>query len=103
MDIIAVFPFFLVFRTFEGFAALFASPETFVQGQKIFHEGIEVEREVSKVVQEAEKIGKVSRSRLFIRFLRPLARLPRFLKAIPFFERPTGDHHPHDPEKRRSR
>ena len=103
LDIIAVFPFFLFFRLFEGFAALIVSPEGLVQGQKILHESLEVEKEVSRVVREAEKVGSISRSERFVRFLRPITRLPRFLKATPFFERPTGDHHPHDPEKRRSR
>ena len=103
MDIIAVFPFFLLFRIFGGTAALFATPEGIVEGQKIFHEGLEIEKEASMIVREAEKAGKIGRSRLFLRFLRPIARVPRFLKAIPFFERPTGGHHWHDREKRRAR
>ena len=110
LDIIAVFPFFLIFRAFERIAGLFSKTisEGFSTVQSILHEGVEiekegakilegVEKEGSKIAKEAGKFGKVSRTNKFARFLRPLFRAPRFVKALPFFERPTGEHHIHEP------
>lgn len=106
LDIIAVFPFFLVFRAVESIAGLFS--KTFSEGfsivQSILHEGVEiekegakilegVEKEGSKVAKEAGKFGKVSRTNKFARFLRPIFRAPRFVKALPFFESPTPSTH----------
>ena len=87
LDILAVFPFFLFFRVFE-----FAFGAWGQTAQSILHEGLEIEKEGSKVVREAEKfakegsrvareaekVGKLSRSQKFARFLRPIFRLPRF-------------------------
>lgn len=101
LDILAVFPFFLVFRLAEGIigAVSTAFSETAKVMQSIFHESVEAETvvtEVEKIVKEGEKIGKASRSARFTRFLRPILRLPRFLKAVPFYEKPTGKHHRHE-------
>ena len=98
LDIIAVFPFFLFFRAIEGVASLFISPEAIREGQKIFREGLELEKEASKIVEDVEKTGKVSRVKIFSeifkpQLLRPLLRSPRLVKIIPFFEKPTGNHH----------
>ncbi|MBI5881071.1 hypothetical protein HZB90_02980 [archaeon] len=106
MDILAVFPFFLMFRFYEVTIGLF-SP-TITEGaetaQMLLHEGLEVEKEGTRIVREAEKIAKeaeravkVERSTRFARFLRPLFRSPRFLKAAgrteKFYEKPKGEHH----------
>lgn len=119
LDIIAVFPFFLVFRIFEAAAGLFSTSmsEGAASFQTILHEGLEVERggaklleregqvlstvekEGAKIAAETEKIAKISRSEKFARFLRPILRTPRFLKAVPFFEKPTGEHHVHEKKK----
>ena len=50
LDIIAVFPFFLVFRAFEGILGLFSKTfsEGFSTAQSILHEGVEIEKEGSK-------------------------------------------------------
>lgn len=88
LDILAVVPFYLIFRLFEEIIVLSRFGETLGTGQKVLHEGLEVEKEVSKVASEFEKSGKVSRTRLFIRFVKPIQRIPRFLKAVPFFEKP---------------
>ena len=95
LDIIAVFPFFLIFRLFEELSAIFALGET---GQKILHEGLEIEKEVSKFEKEAARFEKeaarvtkelkATRATRFARFLRPIARLPRFAKAFSFYEHP---------------
>ncbi|HII72463.1 TPA: hypothetical protein HA265_06935 [Candidatus Woesearchaeota archaeon] len=120
LDILAVFPFFLLFRVFEGFFGLLS--RSFSEGaqtvQSFLHTGLEVEkegvkvaevvskeggkvietttREIARIAREAEKVGKVSRSARFARFIRPIFRLPRFIKALPFFEKPTGEHHIHE-------
>ncbi|MFH1063571.1 MAG: hypothetical protein V1729_00655 [Candidatus Woesearchaeota archaeon] len=110
LDILAVFPFFLVFRAFEfaigawgqtAQSILHESLEIEKEGAKVLREGEKFLKEGSRVVQEAEKIGKIgTRTSRFTRFLRPLARIPRFFKAIPeinqFYEKPTGEHHQHE-------
>ncbi|MBW2971767.1 ion transporter [Candidatus Woesearchaeota archaeon] len=116
LDILAVFPFFLVFRLFEVAAGAFSfvvseSTQTF---QAVLHEGLEVEKEGARllreaerftkeggrVAREAEKLSKLSRSSRFMRFLRPIMRIPRFFKAVPktmkFYEKPHGEHHEHE-------
>ncbi len=120
LDILAVFPFFLLFRVFEGILGLFS--RSFSEGvqtvQSVLHTGLEVEKEgakvaevvtkegtkvldvtaheVARIAKEAENFGKISRTSRFARFLKPIFRAPRFLKAIPFFEKPTGHHHIHE-------
>jgi len=116
LDILAVFPFFLLFRLFEvaaGALSLVVSESTQTV-QSILHSGLEVEKEGvkvlregekfvkegSRVAREAEKLSKLGRSSRFTRFLRPILRLPRFFKAWPkiahFFEKPHGGHHRHE-------
>ena len=89
LDIIAVFPFFLVYRVFSEF---FVFGETLSKSQKLLHEGLELEKEGVKVLQEAEKLTKSSRSIKLGRFIRPIARIPRFVKAFHFFEHPKIHH-----------
>ncbi|MBW2965128.1 ion transporter, partial [Candidatus Woesearchaeota archaeon] len=123
LDILAVFPFFLLFRLFEMFAGVFgtAVSEGTKTAQNILHESLEVEKEGAKIAreaekfikegsrvgQEAEKLSKLSRSSRFMRFLRPILRLPRFFKAapnvLPFYEKPHGGHHQHEfrPKKKK--
>ena len=109
LDILAVFPFFLVFRVFELAAGIFSTAvsEGAQTVQAILHEGLELEKEGARVVREAEKLSKeasrvarLGRSARFMRFLRPLTRIPRFFKAIPkmlhFYEKPSGEHHVHE-------
>ncbi len=81
LDILAVFPFYLVFRLFEQLTLLFRFSELAQESQKILHEGLEVEKLVAREAQEAEKGSK-----LLPRFLRALQRSPRFLKARIFFK-----------------
>ncbi len=101
LDIIAVFPFYFFFRFMEGIASIFIAPETISEGQKILHEGVLLEKESAKIVKNVEEAGKISRTRFFARMLksqilRPLLRTSRLIKIIPFFEKPTGDHHIHE-------
>ncbi len=81
LDILAVFPFYLVFRLFEQLTLLFRFSELAQESQKILHEGLEVERVVAKEAQEVEKGSK-----FLPRFLRALQRSPRLFKARVFFK-----------------
>ncbi|MBN2454120.1 hypothetical protein JXB11_01095 [Candidatus Woesearchaeota archaeon] len=110
LEIIAVFPFFLIFRFMEFFRA----PELLQTGQEILHEGVELEREAARasrlakegaaVEKEAAAIvneaGKASRAGRMLRYFRALSRTPRFISAAIFYEKPTGKHHPHEKKKK---
>ncbi len=87
LDILAVFPFFLMFRVFEFFAGAVSLVirEGAQTTQTLLHEGLEIEKEGSKLIKEAEKTSKLRRSSRFMRFLRPILRIPRFLKVVPKF------------------
>ena len=98
-----MFPFFLVFRVVERFILLIELSSDLKTFQMLFHEGLELEksgakflREGGRIVQEAEKVGKVSRAKQIVRFFKPIQRIPRLLKALPFYEKPTGKHHLHE-------
>ena len=87
LEIIAIFPFFLVFRLFESAALFFSGAgETASSAQKAVHIGIGVEKEVVEVIREGSKIteevSKVSRAERFTKFLRPIARSIRLLKFV---------------------
>ncbi len=102
LEIIAIFPAFLVLRLFEEFIPLANVDKT----QAYLHEAVEIKREGRLIIMEAEKIGEASRIRLFEQFIRPIARMPRFLKAFRFYrrilrafrfyEKPTRKHHPNE-------
>lgn len=94
LEIIAAFPAFLILRLFERFIPVASLGETV---QASLHETIQIEREGKLLAREIESMEKeASRLRYFSRFLRPIARVPRFLKAFSFYEKPTGRHHPHE-------
>lgn len=97
LDILAIFPFFLLFRVYEELSLLFRfSAGELKEGQMVIHEVVELEKaapkftkEGTRIVREVEEAGMVARSYRFSRFVRPLTRIPRFLKAIPFYEKPS--------------
>ena len=93
LDIIAIFPFFLLFRFFEWSYGLIKIPQLLLEPQTALHESILLEKEGLRLVKAAERTEKLSRTRLLFRFIRPIQRLPRLLKIIPYFERPTLEHH----------
>ncbi len=113
IEIIATIPFFLIFR-FTEFLGL---NELLEQGQRFAHEASEVEkleREGSAIVKEAGKLerettaivkeaGKASRIARVMRSFRVFSRFPRFLKVLPFHERPTGRHHWYEKKRRRGK
>ncbi len=83
IDILAIFPFFLVFRLLGGFIGAFEAGETLTRGQKIVHVGVEIEKEFGVAIKEGEKFAKeISRTEKFGIFLRPISRLLRIFKAI---------------------
>lgn len=88
LEIIAIFPFFLVFRTLEGLSEIVVTiRDLWEPTQKVVHIGTEISKEIVEVekgaagiIKEAEIAGEVSRTEKFVRFLRPTARSTRFLK-----------------------
>ncbi len=99
LDIIAVFPFFLLVRAIEELFLLFRISQEVGEGQKFLHLGVEAEKiakeeralselsklqKESKFIKEIEAGTKLSRTRLFARFFR----LPRLIKIFPFYEKP---------------
>jgi hypothetical protein len=105
LDILAVFPFYLFMRAAEEAYLLFRLSDTIQESQTALHAGIgikevtAVEKETARIVREAEKLGKISRSKFAIKFIRPISRIPRLIKILPYFERTTGKHHIHDKKK----
>ena len=93
LDIIAIFPFFVFFRFLEPFIFLTGISGEIKEIQLIFHESLEISKETSKIVKEAEAAGKLSRARYLTGIFRSIGRAPRFLKAVAFYEQPTGKHH----------
>lgn len=88
LDIIAVFPFFLIFRLFEEILIFFRLPEL-TETQKFLHIGLETEKlakeeRALRELAELQKETQLTRTRLFARFFR----LPRFIKVFPFYEKP---------------
>lgn len=77
LDILAVFPFFLLFRAVEAAAGVFSHGfgEGLKTTQHILHEGLELEKEGSKLT-------RFSKSTRFVKYARPLFRLPRFFKYL---------------------
>ena len=80
LEIIAVFPFYLVIRIFEEAILAFRLSESFGEGQRVLHEGVEIER--------LAREEKLARSRMISRIFRPFQRVPRVLESAKFFEKP---------------
>ncbi len=92
LEIVALLPVFFVVRVFEMFVPL----TRLDLASDAAHGLIEAEAKWGLLAKEAERTGEASRLAVLQRIIRPLARLPRFLKAFSFYERPTGKHHPHE-------
>lgn len=95
LDIIAIFPFFLIFRVFESLLLLTELPQQAKTIQLVFHESVAFSQETSKIIKETEAAGKVSRVKMIIRMFENVERTPRIIKALPFYEQPVGKHHLH--------
>ena len=86
LEIIAVFPFMLIFRLFEEayLISRLAPVEVSVSStQTVLHE-IKGISEGSKIVKEAELAGRASRVGMFGK----IARIPSFIRGAIFFEHP---------------
>ncbi|MBI2550574.1 hypothetical protein HYV83_05345 [Candidatus Woesearchaeota archaeon] len=95
LEIIATIPFFLIFRLFE----FFKLSDLLETSQAFAHEGVvaeRIEKEAAVIVKEAARAGEVSRTARMLNAFRAISRFPRFIKAMPFFEKPTGQHHWHE-------
>ncbi len=99
LEILAVFPFFLLFRLLElvGLLRLFGFVETFERGQPVLHEAVLLEqkyagvvrgekaaREAQELFAESERLGR------FRRVIRPILRSPRLMMASRFFKEPKS-------------
>lgn len=92
LDVLAVFPFLLLFRLFEEIILISESSVSIVKN--LFHIGITMEEEVAaeakmaKAAKTAELIAKEGRIGLAEKFFKPLRRLPRLFKGLSFYEHP---------------
>ncbi|MBI4158767.1 ion transporter [Candidatus Woesearchaeota archaeon] len=95
IDIIAVFPFFLLFRVFDEVISLFRIGSEFSEGQRIIHTGVELEKitREGRLIGQLEEGGKLVRTEKFARIARPISKLPRLLKVIHFYEKPIKREH----------
>ena len=99
LEVIAVFPFVLVFRLFEEVFILLRFTAPLEEGQKIVHTVAEIGKigEEQKIIRELSQLEqgtrvfrsieegtKLSRTAMFLRF----ARLTRLARAIPVYEKP---------------
>ncbi len=90
LDILAVFPFMILFRIFEEAYLItrLAPVEIGIsETQQVLHELRGVD-EATRLVREAEVVGRTSRVGMFGKMFRPISRLPRVLKGMAFFEHP---------------
>lgn len=76
LDILAVFPFAVVFNVVEEIYRGIAAAERIVIGQAVFHEGLEAE----KLLKEGAKEGKL------VRIVRAIPRGLRFISKSHYFE-----------------
>jgi len=100
LEILAIFPFFLIFRAFEELALVTgAFGEALNPSQKILHEGLELSK-IEEVVAREGKLAEAGRSERFLRFLKPVTRSPRLLEAIEFYEEPKHHHNLFEKEEK---
>jgi len=89
LEILAVLPFYLIFRVIETTIGFLEISGVIKQGQNLFHSGVEVEREISLITKEAEEIEKIgARTNKFARIFRTVERTPRLMTASKFYENP---------------
>jgi len=90
LEVIAVFPFMVVFRVFEEFYLItrFIPLEgTLVETQTVLHE-LRGADAAADIVRESQFAGRASRIGMFNKMFRPIARLPRLLRGASFYEHP---------------
>lgn len=82
IDIIVILPFYYMLKPIEGLLRL--TTTELAQSQAVLHASVEVSKEAGAFVQTAQQ----SRLHAFSKYLKPISRIPRFLKAFHFYERP---------------
>ena len=97
LEILALMPFAMAIRSFEYILPLLRLKRLEKVSDSV-HGALETGSKWGVIAKEAESVGKASRLTVANSFLRPLARMPRLVQAMVFYERPTGKHHPHDKE-----
>jgi hypothetical protein len=94
LDIIAILPFFLIFRLIEEIILLTRVSETLSQSQGLLHTGVEVGRiasggqEEARVLKEIQEATKLERTAKIARIVRPVERAPRIWRMLHFYEKP---------------
>ncbi len=94
LDIIAVFPFFLLFRLVEEVILFFRIGSEIFKAQDILtivHTGVEVSgisSDEAKALREIQEATRLERTARITRIIRPLERIPRILRVLHFFEIP---------------
>ena len=94
LDIIAVFPFFLIFRLVEELVIIFRVSSELGESQKFLHTLIEITRisretsEEQRVLREIQEASKLERTTVLARIIRIGERIPRILRVFHFYEKP---------------
>ncbi|MBI2672162.1 hypothetical protein HYX16_04475 [Candidatus Woesearchaeota archaeon] len=92
LEIIAIFPFYLILRAFELAIGFLEFSGLLKEGQSVFHAGIEIEKEIGLATKEARELSSVEkigvRTRAFNSAFRFVRRAPRFAEAAQFYEDP---------------
>jgi len=85
IDIIAVIPFYMMFRLVDEFVL---TSELVKESQQTIHIVEGVEKEAVTAARDAKEIKVVARSEKMLREVRILSRVPKLAKAAGFFENP---------------
>lgn len=88
IDIIAVMPFYFMFRLVDEF--LVAS-ELIKESQQSLHVAAGVEKEATTAAKELKDAKMITRSEKMLKEIKIFSRIPRFVKALDFFEKPNQD------------
>ena len=101
MEIFATIPFFLIFRVLEFFkiSDLIQTGQAFAHEQSVAQK---IEQEAVAIAKEVSKTREITRTARMLDIFRIIGRVPRFLKATPFFEKPTGRHYLHEKRSRKA-
>jgi len=86
IDIIAVIPFYMIFRLVDEFVL---TSELVKESQQTIHIAEGVEKEAATAARDAKEIKVVARSEKMLREVRILSRAPKLAKAAKFLEHPT--------------
>src|SRR3989344_404218 len=81
LDTLAIFPFYLFFRLFAEAASLLTFSERLAESQRMFHEGVVIQEEGVRVVQEAEKLAKAGKELEIVKATK-LEEVPKILRAF---------------------